>query len=268
MRTVTFFCLAALVAGPAWAAESGKIFDTPNRLEKLPLPKDPGNPTFAPNLTCAYYPKFMVKQVDRGEVGAERISVTQYRVDNRAQPVIPPCALAVDENEKLIPWEIWSGYFMGVKGDFIFLRNSDGINGGLPFAVFHASDRPRQIFQDIGNGFKNIDLITPTMDHSDKSNGTMIKLRYKRTYYSQCSILANQAACWAYIKQNTGLTQNATPDCKASYEKIGIHAPYTPEQLNGDIAVIDYDVEVVVGIDAAAIRVTPLPSEITCRPAD
>src|ERR1700680_313976 len=64
--------LAALAAPPAQAASS--MFETPLATKKLTLPptnKD-GNKT---KLTCSYYPHFMVKQVDEGEVGAAQLSI-------------------------------------------------------------------------------------------------------------------------------------------------------------------------------------------------
>src|SRR5690242_8062262 len=66
---------------PAAAAD---FFDKPSNLVRLPLPADPDNPQAKPELSCAYYPRFMVKEVDLGEKGAEQLSIFPVAADQPA----------------------------------------------------------------------------------------------------------------------------------------------------------------------------------------
>jgi hypothetical protein len=130
--------IVALAAAPALASDTSPFLDKPLKIVRVPLPRDPDNPPAKPELSCSYYPHFAVKQVDLGELGADQLSIladgSLCRRENAA-------------NEKIISAKDWTGYFEGVKGDYIFFTAEDGWNDGLGFAVFTAG--ARKLFEDV-----------------------------------------------------------------------------------------------------------------------
>jgi len=88
-------------------------------------------------LTCYRHPTFTVKEYDEGEKGAEWLSIVPS-----AQAA---CTLRHREDEKVNTE--WSGYFRGVKSGFVFFDAADGMDGGLPFAVFDVKTG-RKLFPD------------------------------------------------------------------------------------------------------------------------
>src|ERR1700761_2785037 len=133
--------LAALAgAGPARAADPG--FDKPIKQGHQPLARSTSK---SPKIgtTCFYFTGFMVKQVDEGEEGAEQLSIVPAA--NPAKP--PPCQRDNLPDEKVVPPDEWSGYFKGVKGDYVLFEAEDGVNGAVGFAVFAAASG-KKLFED------------------------------------------------------------------------------------------------------------------------
>jgi len=89
----------------------------------------------ASSVTCYHYPTFTIKEYDQGEKGAEWLSIV--RSSEAA------CVRRRGEDERVYDW---SGYFRGAKGTLVFLDAADGMNGGLPFAVFDVNTG-RKLFQ-------------------------------------------------------------------------------------------------------------------------
>src|ERR1700744_3194028 len=123
------FLASLAIATRAAHAES---FDNPVQRKVVDL----GPANVIPNrnqrikLTCAYYPTFMVKELnDPGNKGA--LSISTVPVEHGRNPA---CTRKHGPNERV--FKDWEGYFAGVKHGLLFLDPSDGVGGGMPFAVF------------------------------------------------------------------------------------------------------------------------------------
>src|SRR5215470_2119022 len=81
------------------------------------------NPKTAPRvkLSCFYFPTFMVKEYDEGEKGAEWMAIVPRSTGNSDR-----CTRSHVSSERLIGGKDWSGYFKGVKRNFVFFDASDG----------------------------------------------------------------------------------------------------------------------------------------------
>ena len=91
---------------------------------------------------CYYFPNFMVKEVDLGEVGAERLGIVPGTPQSTGK-----CVRARSKEEIVIAPKEWSGYFMGVKNGYLFFSGDDGWNGATPFAIFD-SKTGKKLFED------------------------------------------------------------------------------------------------------------------------
>ena len=133
-----FGAIALLAAGIGLPerALAQSLYEQPLEIRHVSLKPDPLNPQAKRDVSCFTYRHFVVKQVDLGEVGADRLSII---------PVAPgrtlPCRQAKERNEYVIPGDSWSGYFLGVKSDYAFFDAADGTNGGLGFMVFGVAGR-------------------------------------------------------------------------------------------------------------------------------
>ena len=216
-------CAMALLAAVGPANASG--FDKPVQTQVIKLPADPDNPSAKPTRTCTYYPGFVVKQIDLGEVGASELSIAPMA----AQP--PKCTAKL-AGETVISSEVWSGYFKGAKGDFVFFDGDDGWNGGMPFAVF--SKAGKKLFDDVrkGDGYAAVD--------AGKDNLT---IRYTRVWPSPCSLMADAEGCWKKIVAATSLSQAKRPDCTAAYRKEMARTPKFAKQVPDLHTVISYEAE-------------------------
>ena len=136
--------VSASLACPSRARASAGLFDAPTKSVRLPLPSDPANPQAKAQLSCFYYPHFMVKQVDLGELGAQQLSMVAIASGQKR----PGCKRENSPDEKVISSDDWSGYFWGVKGGYVFFSAEDGWNSGMGFAVFTAAET-KKIFEDV-----------------------------------------------------------------------------------------------------------------------
>ena len=197
----TLVAIAVILLGSVRAQAADSVFDPPLNIKTqlFPETKDAGKTT----LTCGYYPHFMVKQIDEGEVGAFQLSIVPV-----TGGVNPPCQRDNLPTEKVVKPDDWSGYFKGVKGDFVFFDAEDGVNGGLGFAVFTTG--AGKLFEDSAMG----NLESATLD-----GGTLI-LRYTRVFAGECSDPLEGAKCWERIAAAAGIDKSAKPDCAAGYAKI------------------------------------------------
>ena len=108
-------------------------FDNPVRRQTVDLGPSPSGPATTAKVKCYFFPEFMVKEVDMGEVGAERLGILPVTPSSSGK-----CVKAADAEEKVIRSDDWSGYFMGVRKNYVFFGAADRINSSLPFAVFDA----------------------------------------------------------------------------------------------------------------------------------
>jgi hypothetical protein len=240
------FTLAILAASTAQAATAPDgFYDKPLKTVRLPLPKDPENPTARTQLTCVYYPHFMVKQIDLGEEGADQLSIVPGAA--------PACQRANVANEAVIKSDDWSGYLGGVKGNYVFFSSSDGWNGGMSFAMFTSNGK--KVFEDTAKGWSAIDIA---------SAGAT--LGYERVYQAKCSLANGDATCWDKIRTDTGITDAKAPDCMALYRAEQKRTPKEAKQVLTDPTVIDYQVTTtIIGRDHKTVA---SGAALRCRPAD
>jgi hypothetical protein len=242
--------LASLACFSA-ASASAALFDAPTKLVRLPLASDPANPQAKAQLSCSYYPNFMVKEIDPGELGAQQLSIIPIASGQKK----PACRRENSGDEKVIPSDEWSGYFWGVKGGYVFFSAEDGWNGGMGFTIFTAAEA-KKIFEDVAKTWRSIQLT---------SSG--LALGYRRVYGASCSLLMDEAACWQHIEQDTGLTGASAPDCTATYVAEQKRTPAFATQVLADPTVFDYDVNVT--IDAGGAKTAPVSRKVVdCRPAE
>ena len=208
----------------------------------------------------------MVKQVDLGEEGAEQLSILPQLSKDHGQP---PCLRANAKDEVLIDSKTWSGYFEGVKGNFVFFVADDGVEGGLSFAVFSGSYGSK-IFEDaaISDGRETAFTEMVAFDDSKAASESAIKFSYRRVYVAQCSLRIDEKNCWSRIKQITGLTETSPPNCSASYATLEKKYPNDVKAFETGASVITYDVEAVLDSRNSAVRITPVSKVIGCYPAD
>jgi hypothetical protein len=211
----------------------------------------------------------MVKEVDLGEKGAQRLAIVPTG-KNKLQT----CSRMRDPGERAINPDDWSGYFMGVKGDLVFFSADDGWNGGMGFAIYDARTG-RKIFDDVALG--DLEFTNPP--------GAATSLRYIRVVDGGCVIPKEQTACWDSIRKKFDLEAASQPDCKNGYEKsaealakgrcqaqkadnpecLAKEMSLARQQANDANSVIAYPVEVVVGTNPT---VKPLAGDLHCWPAD
>jgi hypothetical protein len=238
--------LGSLAAAPAAGAASS-LFDKPMKVVRVPLPRDPENPQAKARVSCFYYPHVMVKEIDLGEKGAEQLSIVP------GAGGAPACRREKADGETVLA--DWSGYFNGVKGDYVFFDADDGWNDGMGFAIFAAADG-KKLFEDAAKKLRAVEL-TPAG----------ITLRYLRVYGATCSLAADKAGCWAQIKRDTDLVGASPPDCAAAYAREQKRIPAMAQRALADPTVIDYEATVTLAADAK--KITPVSGKaLACRPAD
>ncbi|HKF70347.1 MAG TPA: hypothetical protein VKB68_01255 [Stellaceae bacterium] len=263
-------CIVGLLAPAAWAAKPvASVFDPPLKTQKLTLPANEVG--HKPKLTCRYFAHFMVKEIDEGEVGAAQLSIVP--IGGGAKPA---CQRKNVAGEKVVDPRDWSGYFKGVKGDYVLFDADDGVNGGLGFAIVAAATG-KKLFEDsaLGN-LKSVAL-----------NGSALIIRYARSYSGDCSVPHDGATCWTKIATAAAMGAAPQPDCAAGYLKAKndmakgrCQADKKPgpaciaaalreldkQRWNEAPSVIVYDAETVLKTEGATVR--PVGPVRACHPSD
>jgi hypothetical protein len=176
-------------------------FDSPLKTRNVRLTADPQNPKVRRQLTCFYYRSIVIKQVDYGEVGADRLALLPVLSRNATQ-----CHEEREALEYVIPSDTWSGYFRGVKADYAFFDAPDGVNGGLGFMVLRLFDR-KAVLEDVAeHGIKSIDY----------EEGVM-KIHYQRVHAGDCSILSAGNGCRDALVRDTGVSAQSLSICPQGY---------------------------------------------------
>jgi hypothetical protein len=204
-----------------------------------------------------------------GEVGAERLGILAVTPESTGK-----CTRRKSVEEKVIPIKEWSGYFMGVKNGYVFFSADDGLNNGMPFAVYDARTA-KKLFED--NVRAEI-TFTPTTDQT-------ISMQYTRVVSDDCQILKD-TSCWQRMAEKYGLGKTAAPDCRKGYDAsaesmakgrcsdkparamagcVEKERPLAVKQANDAPSVISYPVQVTLN---PAATVNPVEGEIKCWPAD
>jgi hypothetical protein len=260
--------IAAILLAIAQAHAGESVFDPPLDTKTQVFAVAEGSTQT--NLICRYYPHFMVKQIDSGDIGADQLSIIP--VSSGAEP---PCQRDNLPAEKVVNPDDWTGYFKGVKGEFVFFDAGDGGNGGLGFAVF--TPGAAKLFEDSSPS----DLESATLE------GGKLTLRYTRNFASACSEPQEGARCWEQIAAAAGIDKAAKPDCAAGYENLkranaqsyclqeGDKGPscianhlkeFDNEHWDEASSVVTYRVETVLGVGKPATKA--LSAALSCGPAD
>jgi hypothetical protein len=220
--SVAVIVLGTIVFSSATWAEG---FDKPVRQTILDLGPSPNQldfPNLHVHLSCYYYPSFMVKQLeDDGNKGALWVSVTRVQ-----QGLAPACTRVRDRADRLIGQKL-EMYFMGVKGELVFLLSADGLSGGMYFWTFDSKTQ-KKIFEDTILDYDHADI-----DFARNANG-QVSLKYLRVFSGRCSVVKDGGTCWNKFKRVTGLKDAPMPKCDYS------QFPANP----ADPSVISYPVEV------------------------
>ena len=272
MKTSALVWLASsllyLMSGALAArADTPSLFDKPARETRVPLPANPDVPGAKPMLTCWYYPHFMVKQLDRGEKGAEQLVIAPIETNRAA----PPCAEKSGKNEQ--PIQAWSGYFWGVKGNYVFFQAADGVNGGTGFAVFNADNGQRLHTGSMSDEhFRALQLLTPTSTRGTDPRIALppysLLMRYRSNFQAPCSLRSAPTVCWSLVRQTLGLTQTVPPDCNKAYaEQEQQTAARDKNAVASNPTVITYEVEAVVD-GGGVVRLASLSPATACFPAE
>jgi hypothetical protein len=240
MRNIASIAGTVLIASAAFAA-APDIFEKPLHRDVVNLPVDPANPQAKPKRTCSFYPGFMVKEVDLGEVGASELAIAPARARG--------CE-AKTAQEHIVNPDDWSGYFAGVKGWFAFFDADDGHNGGMPFAVY-SGKTGRKVFEDARkDDFRSIRLV-----------GDGMVLRYRRLLDAHCSLYAGKG-CWDKIKAETKLTDADKPECRGAYDAEKKRTPQFAKDIPGVPTIVSYDVETM--LSGGKVTYSPQKSRVEC----
>lgn len=221
-------------------------FDQPVAVDNLDLPADKANPDARPSVNCYRFQGFMVKEVDLGEVGAEKLAV------------LPENAKCVrdDPQEKPVKEDL-ARYFLGTKGNLVFFRAADGWNGGMPFVVIDATS-VKKLFED---SFEGEDFQAINVD------GAMVAIDYTRTYSADCSLYLDGAACAKKLNQALGLgTIAKLPECGPAYDAEKKRTPDYAKEIEQLPSVISY--QATLNYDGKAVTITPRAGDTTCRVPD
>jgi hypothetical protein len=171
-------------------------------------------------LSCFYYPEFMVKELNDPGLKGAQIAIVPI-VNGR----LPACRRSRGAGEQSMTKKGWSGYFTGVKGQLLFLDAADGVDEGMPFAVFDWKTG-KKIFQD-SVLFWNSGPVDPRVEFTHTPDGKM-SMRYMRVVSTDCSIPMGGATCWNKIRNQLGLMLATKPKC------VGYEVPGEKKWVLGD----------------------------------
>jgi hypothetical protein len=168
-------------------------------------------------LACYYYPKFLVKQLDFREKGAEWVGIVPVRGDKE-----PACAQSKDDGELRVDQNDWDGYFSGVVGEMVFLDAADGMNGSMRFRIVDATSG-RTVFEDEAKRKYRIRNNTlawegQRLQIETRADGPPV-LSYNRGYFADCPLPKGGTACWNKIRAATGLQQASAPVCTGVFKE-------------------------------------------------
>ena len=251
MRFSPALAVAALLlsALPTFAQEENHgPFDIPTKVDVIKLPIEQGAEDAAPAITCSRYPDFMVKEVDKGELGADKLALL---------PKDAPCE-ETTAGEIVIKDDM-AGYYMEAKGSYVFFTTADGYNGGMPFVVIDAKTQKR-LFDD--SFALDEDVKTATVE------GSKLTLGFKRVYTADCSLYEDKDSCSDKVKAATGLGKDiAMPDCKPIYDAYIKDSPEYASDAKTNPSVILYEATLVY--DGSKAVVTPVAgTTASCVMAD
>jgi hypothetical protein len=244
--------LAALLAlaGAARADDGAGNFDTPVASRHVELGDANTGAVQRGEVRCNYYPHFMVKEVDQLEVGATELSILAS-----APGLVPPCLQANMPGEHVIDGSVWSGYFLGAKGEYAVFSSPDGVNGGMGFAIFRSNDASLRF----SGTFKG------KLQFTQAGPATMT-VRYAKLHSADCSVIAKGNDCIAAIAAATGAPPIPIEACRTGYtdlKRTRAHAWCEAHNRN-NAPCIDEQLGKLTALDASP-SVIALPVELTLR---
>lgn len=255
---VAKLALLVVMLGTAHSAWGGDIptdsLDRPARKTVVNLGPSrymPGNRSQI-QLSCFYYPGFLVKKLDDpGLKGTRWVTVTSILPGHW-----PKCHPTHTLAEHFIAKDFWS--FLGMKGDLLFLEAADlDGNGGISFRVVERKNG-KKVFQDSA-------LWNGPLDVALDAAGN-VSARYLRVVGEGCSIPGEGAGCWSRFRKYDGLAA-AVPKCTGyrqrgekgggeGGERVVLEDPSTP-------SAVAYPV-LASFLPVPSIKAVPGP--ITCKP--
>jgi hypothetical protein len=168
-------------------------------------------------LTCYWFPTVMVKEYDVSQKGAECISFIPIAANAH-----PECTQSHIPGEKVFDkGGEQTGYFAGVKGDFVFLRAADGSDGGIQFAVYD-SRTGKRVFEDADclmctNLKKMYGKEPPSAPFSrmrmSKVPSGSITLKYMRVEQADCDLRTDKPSCWDHVRIQMDVKSAKAPVC-------------------------------------------------------
>jgi hypothetical protein len=272
---LTAFAIVCLATAATARPAKPPILDPPLRTQHVDLGPSQYTPGQHSELRCYTYTGFVVKEIDEREVGDEQISIVQHA----AGTAPPRCERANAAGAHVISADQWSGYVLGAKAGFVFLRGADGANGGVDLGVYRAADGAK-VFQDTMR-----DSTGPAL-RSIAIDGSVLRLRYARVVTAQCSMPHDGAACWAHVSAEQHLPAGQPPDCAAGYRRAKqalaagrceaqsqrgntacLHAELQKlSDWDSAPSVVGYDVEAEVTPSGSTIH--PAGGPVACWPSD
>lgn len=256
IAALTVLLLALSASAQHAAPVADPSFDAPIKKTVVNFGASPHHPAEEGQrmrLTCYLFPSFMVKEYDEGEVGAEWLSILPV-----TKGATPACTRDHVPGERVLNPDDWSGYFKGARGNLVFFDSGDGVNGGLPFAIFDASTA-RKLFEDTAfdtslythkpapSPFNRLRIF------GDATAG--LTLRYLRVVAADCDLHTEKAPCWQKITAKLGLGEAPMPVCTDYARARGRRWP----------SAVAYPVEVTL---SPSPTTRPIPGPVKCWPAD
>jgi hypothetical protein len=203
-------------------------------------------------LSCFYYQKFMIKELnDPGLKGVRWVTLTPILNEDA-----PACRLAHASTERFMAKAWWS--FLGVKDSFLFLEAADGDNGGMPFRVLDLNTG-KKIFEDSAWWNDHVEFVHAT----DQS----VSLRYLRVVVADCSIPKDGMNCWTKFRKRYGLTTATPPKCsgyriEGEKESAEVDEGLPPAEID-TASTIAYPVEVDLFPQP---KIKPISGPMKCTP--
>lgn len=200
----------------AWPVESMDKLLRKRVVDLGPSPYYPGG-NFRIKLSCYFYPTVMVKEYDAGQKGAEWHAVVPVK-----EGAPPKCGETHSPEERVIDGGEWGGYFKGVKGKFVFFDAADGIDAGIPFAVYD-SITGKKLFEDSAYDSR-IELrkveqsLFNRMRVATAEDGTLL-LKYLRVAEAGCDLRSKNQPCWEEVRKKFALKNRQPPVC-ARYKNL------------------------------------------------
>jgi len=189
-------------------------------------------------LFCYWFPTVMVKQYDVSQKGAAWISFIRLAANAH-----PACTRSHVPGEKVFEaGGDWWGYFLGVKGDFVFVTDPDGVSGGIQFHIYD-SRKSQQVFEDTDcltcvhlkkmyGQEAPLGLISRMQ--INKTPDGVITLKYMRVEQADCDLRADVASCWEHVRKKLDSKNPKAPSC-FGYDAVG-YDKYAVGELSSMVA--------------------------------